>query len=63
MNLAKREKSTIRVPSKKAAAAKAKRRASIAAAEDAKAEKLTLAEAVSVLRVSFCIFGHSSSVI
>lgn len=55
MNLAQRQKSTVRIPSKKAAAAKAKRKASIAAAEDAKAEKLTLAEAVSVLRVRFCV--------
>ncbi|KAJ3571558.1 hypothetical protein NP233_g3677 [Leucocoprinus birnbaumii] len=47
---AKREKSTIRVPSKKAAAAKAKRKAAVAAAEDAKAEKLTLADAITVLR-------------
>jgi hypothetical protein len=45
------KKSTIRVPSKKAAAAKAKRKAALAAAEDAKAEKLTLADAIAVLRV------------
>lgn len=42
---------TIRVPSKKAAAAKARRKAAIVAAEDAKAEKLTLADAIAVLRV------------
>jgi len=41
---------TIRVPSKKAAAAKARRKAAIVAAEDAKAEKLTLVDAISVLR-------------
>ncbi|KAF5352673.1 hypothetical protein D9756_005835 [Leucocoprinus leucothites] len=46
----KREKSTIRIPSKKAAAAKAKRRAALVAAEDAKAEKLTLSDAIAVLR-------------
>ncbi len=52
--LGKRDKRpTIRVPSKKAAAAKARRKAAITAAEDAKAEKLTLADAVSVLRVCF----------
>jgi large subunit ribosomal protein L1 len=45
------KRSTIRVPSKKAAAAKARRRAAVAAAEDAKAEKMTLAKAISVLRV------------
>ncbi|EKM83998.1 hypothetical protein AGABI1DRAFT_81729 [Agaricus bisporus var. burnettii JB137-S8] len=44
------KKSTIRIPSKKAAAAKARRKAVIAAAEDAKAEKMTLAKAISVLQ-------------
>ncbi|KXN88914.1 50S ribosomal protein L1, partial [Leucoagaricus sp. SymC.cos] len=43
------KKSTIRIPSKKAAAAKTRRRATLAAAEDAKTEKLTLADAISVL--------------
>ncbi|KAF9451373.1 ribosomal protein L1 [Macrolepiota fuliginosa MF-IS2] len=44
------KKSTIRIPSKKAAAAKARRKAAVIAAEDAKAEKLTLSDAISVLR-------------
>jgi large subunit ribosomal protein L1 len=39
------------VPSKKAAAAKARRKVAFAAADEARAEKLTLADAVSVLRV------------
>ncbi|KAF6754296.1 50S ribosomal protein L1 [Ephemerocybe angulata] len=43
-------KSAIRVPSKKAMAAKAKRREAIAAKLDAKAEKLPLLDAIQVLR-------------
>ncbi|PFH52317.1 hypothetical protein AMATHDRAFT_74365 [Amanita thiersii Skay4041] len=49
--LIRRDKqSTIRIPSKKAAAAKARRRAAKAAKADEAAEKLTLADAISVLR-------------
>jgi len=49
--LARRDrKSTIRVPSKKALAAKAKRRAAKAAKLDEAAEKLPLMDAISVLR-------------
>jgi hypothetical protein len=52
-SLGKRDRPTIRIPSKKAAAAKARRKAAFVAAEDAKAEKLTLTDAISVLRVHF----------
>lgn len=48
----KNNASTIRVPSKKAQAAKARRKALIAAKEDSRYLKLTLEDAVSVLRVS-----------
>jgi hypothetical protein len=44
-------KSQIRVPSKKALAAKQKRKAAIAQKEDDKAEKLPLLDAIQVLRV------------
>ncbi|KAF4611951.1 hypothetical protein D9613_004166 [Agrocybe pediades] len=46
----KKNVSTIRVPSKKAQAAKARRKAAIAAKEDEKNLKLTLEDAISVLR-------------
>lgn len=47
--------STIRVPSKKAQAAKAKRKAALAAKEDERYLKLTLEDAISVLRVCHSI--------
>ncbi|KAF9015762.1 ribosomal protein L1-like protein [Cyathus striatus] len=48
--LARKQKTTIRVPSKQALASKARRKAAAAAAEDAKQQKLTLQEAIAVLR-------------
>lgn len=55
--LARHEKAVaIRVPSKKSLAAKAKRKAATAAKADEQLEKLSLADAIAVLRV-----GHSKS--
>lgn len=45
-------KSTIRVPSKKALAAKARRKAALAAKEEQTLLKLPLVDAIAVLRVS-----------
>jgi len=47
-----KNESKIRIPSKKAMAAKAKRRAAKVALADAKLEKLSLMDAINVLRVS-----------
>jgi len=48
----KKNVSTIRVPSKKAQAAKTRRKAALAAKEDERNLKLTLEDAIAVLRVS-----------
>lgn len=49
---ARHKQPKIRIPSKKALAAKARRRAAAASKFDEQAEKLSLMEAISVLRVS-----------
>jgi large subunit ribosomal protein L1 len=52
LQISRRIESKIRVPSKKALAAKNRRKAAAAAKEDARFLKLPLVEAINVLRVS-----------
>ncbi|KDR85632.1 hypothetical protein GALMADRAFT_53656, partial [Galerina marginata CBS 339.88] len=52
--------STIRIPSKKAAAAKARRKAALASKEDERYLKLTLQDAISVLRAVEVAFPKST---
>lgn len=55
----KDNKSTIRVPSKKALAAKARRKAALAAKEEQGLLKLPLVDAIAVLRVSYVQLLHT----
>jgi hypothetical protein len=60
LNINRKQESTIRTPSKKALAAKARRRAALAAKADALLLKLPLKDAISVLRVSILTFSINS---